>query len=109
MCRQVLAALSKALTCLLGFTDAAGALLNYEAAARVEEFRGRLDEARRLFREGWGAMDKGRGANPNGPRFMREWALFEKRAGDLKVSQCPLVLWTIGATADSISALLCTC
>lgn len=60
----------------------------------MEEFRGRLDEARRLFREGRGAMEKGRGANPNGPRFMREWALFEKRAGDLKVTQCSLRLRT---------------
>lgn len=63
----------------------AGALLNYEAAARVEEFRGRIDNARGMFREGRGAVTESRGANALTPRFLREWALLEKRAGDLEV------------------------
>ena len=71
----------------------------------MEEFRGRLDDARRLFREGRGAMEKGRGANPNGPRFMREWALFEKRAGDLKVSQCSSSFKQAEAKTDFLIAV----
>ena len=59
--------------------DNAGALLNFEAAAKVEAFRGNLDNARRLFREGQ------RRCRPSS-RYLREWAAFEKRAGSLDVS-----------------------
>ena len=62
--------------------DKAGALLNYEAAANLEAFRGRLDEARRLFREG--SMR----SRPSS-RYLREWGAFEKRAGSLDVSTLP--------------------
>ncbi len=59
--------------------DKAGALLNYEAAAKLEAFRGHLDEARRLFREG---SVRSRPSS----RYLREWGAFEKRAGSLDVS-----------------------
>ena len=62
--------------------DKAGALLNYEAAANLEAFRGRLDEARRLFREGSAR------SRPSS-RYLREWGAFEKRAGSLDVSTLP--------------------
>lgn len=61
------------------YTDDAGRLLNYEAAAKVEAFRGNLDNARRLFREG-----KMR-CRPSS-RYLREWGAFEKRSGSLDVS-----------------------
>ena len=60
-------------------TDDAGRLLNYEAAAKVEAFRGSLDNARRLFREGK------TGCRPSS-RYLREWGAFEKRSGSLDVS-----------------------
>ena len=63
--------------------DDAGALLNFEAAAKVEAFRGDLDNARRLFREG-----KTR-CRPSS-RYLREWGAFEKRAGSLDVSLRPI-------------------
>ena len=60
-------------------TDQAGALLNFEAAARLEAFRGDLDSARRVFRGGAERC-------PSSARFLREWGAFEKRAGSLDVS-----------------------
>ena len=63
--------------------DKAGVLLNYEAAAKLEAFRGRLDEARRLFREGSAR------SSPSS-RYLREWGAFEKRAGSLDVSTPPI-------------------
>ena len=62
--------------------DDAGALLNFEAAAKVEAFRGNLDNARRLFREG-------RTRCRPSSRYLREWGAFEKRAGSLDVSPGP--------------------
>ncbi len=48
----------------------------------MEAFRGNLDNARRLFREG-----KSR-CRPSS-RYLREWGAFEKRAGSLDVSLGP--------------------
>lgn len=61
------------------FADQAGALLNFEAAAGLEAFRGDLDRARQVFREGAERC-------PSSARFLREWGAFEKRAGSLDVS-----------------------
>ena len=68
--------------------DTAGALLCYEAAARLQEFRGCIDEARALFRAGKERLQAlGGGSGSSGAvssRFLRDWAAFEKRAGDLQ-------------------------
>ena len=77
--------------------DKAGALLNYEAAAKLEAFRGRLDEARRLFREGSAS------SRPSS-RYLREWGAFEKRAGSLDVSTPPMVQ---GILRDADSRAVC--
>ena len=53
--------------------------MNFEAAAKLEAFRGKLDEARRLFRQG---AERCRPSS----RYMREWGAFEKRSGSLDVS-----------------------
>jgi hypothetical protein len=63
---------------LMLLTDQPGALLNFEAAARLEAFRGDLDSARRVFRAGAERC-------PPSARFLREWGAFEKRAGSLDV------------------------
>ncbi len=75
------------------FADVAGALLCFEAGARLEEFRGRIDAARALFRAGKARVEAASGSGSGGggggsgaaaSRFLREWAAFEKRAGDLQ-------------------------
>lgn len=62
----------------------------------MEEFRGSLDDARRLYREGREATRAGRGNDSSvSPRFLREWALFEKRAGDLEVTHLSSLFWSL--------------
>ena len=61
----------------------------------MEAFRGNLDNARRLFREG-----KTR-CRPSS-RYLREWGAFEKRAGSLDVSFGP----TLSPCLVSVSQLV---
>lgn len=61
-------------------------LLNLESLARLEEFQQNVEDARQLFRSA-------RQRFPNlTSRFLREWAAFEKRQGDLEVRFPPSCL-----------------
>ena len=75
--RQVVWMLKKR-HCELSHADAKGALLCFEGLARLTEFLGAAEAARAVF-----AAGERRG--PPTSRFLREWALFEKRQGDLDV------------------------
>lgn len=59
-----------------------GALLCSEGLARLREFQGDHTEARHIFREAEATW-------PPSARFLREWALFEKRRNELEVLRMP--------------------
>jgi len=60
----------------------AGGLLSFEAAAVLAEAAGQRASARALFA---GGAERGGAAKPRA-RLLREWASFEKRAGDLEAA-----------------------
>ena len=88
----------------------AGALLCYEAGARLQEFRGALDAARSLYRAGRARADSaaagggGAGGARAASRFLREWAAFEKRAGALEVRRRIRVHFRVGARNVALPA-----